>query len=101
MKKVNINALNEFVADRLKFAWAMNLIDIFDSASVEQQVFNIVRLLHEEFWKAEWAVRIQDNANVRNLIKADLATLANNSKLRNSWREDLKLPVENNLSESE
>jgi DGQHR domain-containing protein len=99
MKKVNINALNEFVGDRLKFAWEMNLIDVFDSAAVEQQVSNIVRLLPEEFWKEEWAVRIQDNANVRNLIKADLATLANNSKLRKSWREDLKLPVAANSSD--
>lgn len=93
MKKVNINALNEFVGDRLKFAWEMNLIDVFDSTAVEQQVINIVRLLPEEFWKEEWAVKIQDNANVRNLIKVDLATLANNSKLRKSWREDLKLPI--------
>lgn len=92
MKKVNINALNEFVGNRLKFAWEMNLIDIFDSAAVEQQVVNIVKLLPKEFWEEEWSVRIQDNANVRNLIKADLDTLANNSKLRKSWREDLKLP---------
>jgi DGQHR domain-containing protein len=94
MKKVNINALNEFVADRLKFAWEMSLIDIFDAAAIENQVHNIIQLLPKEFWIEDWSVRIQDNANVRNLIKSDLATLANNSKMRKSWREDLKLPIE-------
>lgn len=94
MKKVNINALNEFVGDRLKFAWEMSLIDIFDTTAVEKQVLNIIQLLPKEFWIEDWSVKIQDNANVRNLIKSDLATLANNSKMRKSWREDLKLPIE-------
>jgi DGQHR domain-containing protein len=101
MKKVNINALNEFVADRLKYAWELDLIDIFNSQAVEQQVLNIVKLLPEEFWEEEWTVNIQDNANVRNLIKADLATLASNSRLRKSWREDLKLPTSKILNEED
>jgi DGQHR domain-containing protein len=102
MKKVSLNALNEFVTDRLKFAWEMGLIDIFDSDAVERQVSNIVAMLPQEFWQGKWSIRVQDNSNVRNLIKSDLETLTNNSRLRKNWRDDLKLPHKSaEVSESE
>ncbi|XGV96539.1 MAG: DGQHR domain-containing protein [Leptolyngbya sp. BL-A-14] len=93
MTKVNINALNEFIVERLKFSWEMGYVDIFDSKAIERQVLNIVELLPKDFWEAEWSIRIQDNANVRNLIKSDLTTLINNSKLKKAWNDDLKLPL--------
>jgi len=92
MKKVNITALNEFLVDRIKFSWELGYVDIFDSKAIERQVLNIVEMLVEDFWEVEWTVKVQDNANVRNLIKADLANLVNNCKLKNPWYEDLKLP---------
>jgi DGQHR domain-containing protein len=95
MTKVNINALNEFIVERLKFSWEMGYVDIFDAKAIERLVLNIVGLLPKEFWESEWSIRIQDNANVRNLIKSDLNTLANNSRLKNTWNEDLKLPTTN------
>jgi DGQHR domain-containing protein len=94
MKKVNITALNEFVAERLKYAWEMDLIDIFDSDAIERQVRNILTLLPKEFWEEEWTVKVQDNSTIRNLIKSELSTLANNSKTGKSWRDGLKLPAE-------
>lgn len=92
MKKVNITALNEFLVDRIKFSWELGYIDIFDSRAIERQVLNIVEMLVDDFWQEEWTVKVQDNSNVRNLIKQDLTNLVNNSKLKNPWYEDLKLP---------
>lgn len=91
MKKVSINALNEYISERIKFSWEMSLVDIFDSDSVYNQVLSIIKLLPEEFWKETWSVKIQDNASMRNIIKSDLETLSNNSKMRKPWRENLRL----------
>ncbi|MHC5756277.1 hypothetical protein [Nostoc sp.] len=93
MKKVNLNALNEFIADRLKYAWELSLVDIFDANELEQHVLKIVKLLPQEFWKAEWSIRLQDSANVRKQIKDDLSTLTDNCRLRRNWNQDLQLPI--------
>lgn len=93
MKKVNINALNEFIAERLKYAWELSLVDIFNSEQLEQQVFNIVKLLPKDFWEAEWSIKLQDSANVRKLIKEDLSSLVDNCRLRRPWNQDLELPI--------
>ncbi|BAZ80548.1 DGQHR domain-containing protein [Sphaerospermopsis kisseleviana CS-549] len=93
MKKVNINSLNEFIVERLKFAWELSIVDIFDSEQLENQVLGIVRLLPKEFWEEEWSItQLQDSAAVRKQIKEDLSTLADNCKLRRDWYKDLKLP---------
>lgn len=93
MKKVNLNALNEFIADRLKYAWELSLVDIFDANELEQHVLKIVKLLPQEFWQVEWSIRLQDSANVRKQIKDDLSTLTDNCRLRRNWNKDLQLPV--------
>jgi len=93
MKKVSITALNEFVVNRLKFSWELGYINIFDAEAVSRQTLNIVNLLSAEFWEVEWSIKLQDNASVRNLIKFDLDTLVNNTKLKHNWNEDLKLPL--------
>lgn len=93
MTKVNINALNEYIAERLKHAWEFDLIDIFDPDAVEKQVLGILQLLPQAYWTAEWSIRIQDNANVRRIIKEDLNKLAQNYKLRRPWSEGLELPT--------
>lgn len=91
MKKVSLNALNEFVCERLKMAWEFGLFDIFDPERVTQQTEQILSSVPSEFWEATWGIRIQDNANVRDLIKSDLAQITENRKLRKRWSEDLKL----------
>lgn len=96
MRKISINALNEFISNRLKYAWEMSMIDIFDTKAVENQTLGIVNLLPEEFWAADWALEIKDNLAVKNLIQADLETLANNSRMRRDWKEGLKLPRTDN-----
>ncbi len=92
MTKVNINAINEFIMDRLKVIWELGIVDIFFPDAVERQVIGILRLVPQIFWETPWSIKIQDNANVRNLIKSDLETLAQNVKLRKRWSEDLKIP---------
>ena len=89
-KKVSINALNEFIADRLKAAWSFSLVDIYDPDDVEKQVFRMLQI-PEKFWQTEWSIKIQDNSNVRTLIKNDLATITDNLKLRRNWEENLQL----------
>ncbi len=91
MTKVNINALNEFIVDRHKMAWEFGLFDIFDPDQVQQQTHRILDSIPSKFWDADWGIRIQDNANVRNMIKDDLAQMAENRKLRKRWDDDLEL----------
>lgn len=91
MKKVNINALNEFVTDRLKMAWEFGLLDIFDPDRVQEQTQRILDSIPGEFWEVDWDIRIQDNANVRNMIKDDLVQMTENRKLRKAWNRDLKV----------
>ncbi len=96
MTKVNINALNEFVIDRLQKAWEFGLVDIFSSESVETQVVEkAIGQVPEEFWQAEWSIRIQDNANVRKMIKEDLEQIIRNERLREVWHAKLQLPAMN------
>lgn len=91
MKKVCLNAINEFVSDRLKLAWQFGLLDIFQPETVEKQVEQIMLPVPASFWESMWSIRIQDNANIRGLIKADMEQMAENRKLRKRWDEDLEL----------
>lgn len=92
MKKVCLNALNEFVVHRIKIAWSMNLFDIFEPGVVEEQALRIAEPLVKEFWDAPWpSVRIQDNANVRGMIKRDLEQIVENTKLRKPWNHDIAM----------
>lgn len=96
MKKVNINALNEFISDRLIKAWEFGLIeDIFDATSVNKQVCDILKQISSEFWEHQWSITIQDNANVRKLIIEDMEKQIQNSKLGKHWYEGLQLPILN------
>lgn len=92
MTKANINALNEYIVDRLKFFWELDMLDIFLLEEVENKVLDILRRLPGEFWAEKWRLKIQDNANFRKLIKDDLDKLVDNFKLQRSWYEDLNLP---------
>ena len=100
MKKVSINALNEYIVDNLFTSWTMGLVDIFDSQSVEKQVSNMMKLLPIEFWESQWSVKLQDSVNVRELIKEDLSMLASNYRMKKNWRENLELPILNDIQSS-
>ncbi len=91
MRKVNINGTNEFVVDRLKMAWEFGLIDIFDPTQVEQQTQRVLDSIPSQFWEVDWGIPIQDNANVRTMIKNDLTQMAENRKLRRRWQDDLQV----------
>jgi hypothetical protein len=90
MEKVNINALNEFISDRLVKAWEFGLIDdIFDTTSVRRQVCDILKQIPSEFWQRKWSITIQDNANVRKLIIKDMEKQIQNYKLGKQWFKGL------------
>ncbi len=68
----------------------MNLFDIFEPGVVETQSLRISQPLVRDFWEAPWpGVRIQDNANVRGMIKRDLEQIVENNKLRRPWNHDV------------
>jgi DGQHR domain-containing protein len=91
MSKVGLMALNEFLVERLKSAHTFKVVDIFDSKSVERTVLDIIREIPKEFWESEWSIKLQDNANMRRLIKEDLDSVTENVKLREPWGEGLNL----------
>lgn len=91
MKKVSMIALNEFIVDRLKMAWEFGILDIFETKKVENTTLDILKSIPVEFWQTKWSITIQDNANVRKMIKEDLERMVNNHKLRRVWHEDLQL----------
>ena len=93
LTKVNINALNEFIGERLKMAWEFGLVDIFNPEDVEIQVAGILDRVPAQFWENEWNIRLQDNASVREMIKEDLITISDNYKLRKHWNDDVKLVI--------
>ncbi len=94
MTKVNLNALNEFVVEKLKNAFMFGMIeDIFDIFAVERWVTKLIEHIPHEFWEYEWRIRVQDNANVRQQIKEDLETISDNYKLQKNWSDELKLPI--------
>ena len=93
MKKVNINALNEFIVERLKFAWEFNMIDIYDTSTVESQTRNLIKSLFPKFWESEWSIKIQDNTSVRNMLKEDFSKMAENYRLGKPPNNELKVPV--------
>ncbi|PSB54770.1 hypothetical protein C7B61_21975 [filamentous cyanobacterium CCP1] len=94
MTKVNINALNEFIVDRLQKAWEFGLVDIFSAEQVYTQVNSVINQVPSAFWEQEWSVRVQDNANIRKLIKDDLEKIVRNLRLREHWDNKLQLPIE-------
>lgn len=101
MKKVSVNALNEFMVERLRAAWNFGMVDIFDPKKVQDQVAELIRKIPPRIWVIDWAIEIQDNANVRNLIKADLGTIIDNYNLGQFWGGDLKLPKQQLREESD
>lgn len=103
LSKVNIIALNEFIVDRLKFAWEFDMIDIYEPTEIEFGVSKIInpKVMPSEFWEFQWSIKIQDNASVRKIIKNDLEQMAMNYKRKSSWDEDLKLPMFSSESSDE
>ena len=97
MKKVCLNALNEFLADRLKFAWELGLVQIFNPDEVERMTLNMLQV-PSQFWETDWDIRIQDNANVRELIKTDLGKISDNLRLRENWASGIELISSNSAA---
>jgi DGQHR domain-containing protein len=103
MKKVSLNALNELFIERFKFMVEYNTMDIFDPTSVGQQTANIIQKIPPAFWTTTWTIdddeeelRVQDNANVRGLIKKDMETIIENVNNDKDWFSKLKLIRANN-----
>jgi hypothetical protein len=94
MTKVSINVLNGYLAERLSYAWQLGFLeDIFEVEQVEKNVSTMLKLVPDQFWRADWSIRVQDNANVRSIIASDLEMLTSNVKMKRTWHEGLVLPV--------
>lgn len=101
MSKVNICALNEFLAEKLRAIWVAGFVDVDDPDQMEIQTINVLKRLPKDFWLREWSIKIQDNANVRNMIVKDLNTLAQNIRTKKGWYEGLKIIKSEGLSVDE
>ena len=96
MSKVNIVALNEFITDRLSFAYEGQLLDIYQEQPVKDQTGTILNLIPDDFWKRDWKIpKLQDNALVRSAIKEDLKLISHNTRAGSEWFENTKLVGEN------
>lgn len=91
MSKVNIDALNEFIIDRLAYAWEGDFLDIYEATQVEAQTEIILGSIPQDFWSEEWNIKLQDNAVIRNYIKEDLRMISQTIKAGNKWQVGLKL----------
>ncbi|GHG32627.1 hypothetical protein GCM10017784_27710 [Deinococcus indicus] len=92
MTKVGITALNEFIVDSIGYSNSMDYLeDITDQEAVKKEVLKSIKGIPSEFWTEDWTIKVQDNANVRMLIKDDLETIRTNTKNRIAWNKDLKL----------
>ena len=92
MSKVNLTSVNEYLSEKIAFAWEVDLIDIQNLTQVESHTKKTVAALQSEFWKKEWNIKLTDNVMVRTLIKNDLHTMAQNNKNpHNKWYTGLSL----------
>lgn len=94
MKKVNLNAINELMTVIIKSAWKSRFIDIFDTPKITLLVESYFEEIPDEFWTKKWPINIQDNSNVRNLIKSDIDRIKENVDLNVDWQKDLELITE-------
>ncbi len=93
LTKVCITALNEHLGQKLKTLWESYVIqDLFDPKELQDRTAKLVEPTPAKFWEAEWRVTVQDNANVREMIKADLEQMAANHRASRRWTEGLGLP---------
>ena len=93
MSKVNINALNEYVVDKLANSWENTNIDIYDMDDVKAQTKAVLKPIPSDLWKMRWSIRIQDNSVVRDIIKEDLRTVLQNARSRKqpNWFDGLQV----------
>lgn len=92
MSKVNLSALNEYIADKVGNAWLDDKFDLFDMDQIERYCNDVVlRQITQEFWQKEWAYALQDNSVVRNRIKEDITRISQNMKSDKEWYEGLVL----------
>jgi DGQHR domain-containing protein len=92
MTKVGLTATNEFLTQRLKGYWEDGIVDLYDPESIEPRVIKIMDRVPPDFWVSKWTIgKVQDNANVRRLIRRDLATIRNNVQLHHPWYHELQL----------
>jgi len=91
MTKVVLLSLNDYFIERLKFFNEFDIIDIFEPQQVREKVGEIISKIPLEFWTVPWIVKVQDNANMRELIKNDIEKVVNNNKNEIDWFKDLKL----------
>lgn len=91
MSKVNIIALNDYIVDRLVYAWEGDLLDINQPDMVESQTHNILGSIPSDFWLHDWNYGLQYNTIVRSALKDDLNSINKNIRTRRTWDRDLKM----------
>ena len=91
MSKVSITALNDYIIDRLTYAWEGDLLDINQPDMVELQTINMLSSIPSDFWLHDWNYGLQYNTVVRNALRDDLNAIGKNVRMRYTWDRDLKM----------
>ena len=84
-------AINEYLTHELLMEWAKGKMDPLEEEELQEFVLRIFSSIPGEFWTCEWKIKVQDNANVRELIKKDLESIIVNVKLKRDWTKKLTL----------
>lgn len=93
LKKVNMIAINEYLTHSLLMEWAKKNIDPLEESEVQEYILGVFSGIPKDFWTHDWKVKIQDNANIRELIINDIETILVNVKLQREWMKKLSLLV--------
>ena len=93
MSKVNINALNEYVIDRIENAWFDKAVDIYEVHDIEKYVRDKLTDIPGQYWELEWQRALQDNKVIRDIIKGDLQRIVRNQRSRGieDWNSGLEM----------
>ena len=91
--KVNLISLHEFLMENLKKGYDFGMVtDIYDSTIVSKFVTErLLKMISPNFWVNEWRVKLKDNTDMRNMIKRNLETTVDNTRMGQSWNRDLDL----------
>lgn len=73
-------AFGEFLTDEIETLASIDLVDIYEIASVAKASETIAKQINPEFWLAEWNLKSLDTSSGREIIKDDIKRIRQNRK---------------------
>ena len=91
--KVVMDALTQFIADRIQYLKESELIDVYDLASINSSVKNILKKIDEKYFSSYDKEKegLKDSPVFRNIISNDFKVMINNKDNSKDWSHGLGL----------